>query len=899
MSMQQMLLGAGAKKKTYIEDVFKVHLYEGNATANRDIVNGIDLAGDGGMVWTKNWDNSSYGHNIFDTKRGATKMLTVSNNNAEANETNTLTQFNSNGFRINGDNNINKDDDSYVSYSFKKTPGFFDCVKFTGNDASSRDISHNLGCRPGMIILRNTDGGNWWTYHHEVDVQENNANWSMVLSLNLNGGRQNNIENIGSDATHTATTFRVGSGQSSNSSGVEYIAYLFAGSYNTGVTNNKSIKCTSDASNHYIGVSNSTDYNISTGDWTIEMFVKQEGSGNYLFSSGKDGNSYEACLLSFSDNRVSWYVNSTSGWSITDTIGRLAYGTWHHIAVTRNGNVFRAFLDGVKTFEETHNITLNNNSGDWVIGGRNGSGSFRGNISNFRYTKGQALYTASFTPTKEPFTTTSQGATSSNVKMLCCNGSTTTSSTVVSGTLSETGTNWTASDQGPFPDPKASVFGEGGDQDIIKVGHYAGQSDDSEYANVHLGWEPQFLMIKGEDMSEDWQLFDHSRGSFAQRGVNQRVLRPNENSNEDGRDSWLEVTPTGFRLTSDTHEIGKNQYGSTLYKYIYIAIRRPDTLVTKAPEAGTEVFGMDTAASSTPKYNAGFEMDLFLKRKPDTTNDWRLSTRLSGYKVIRPNLENAKIDDSSSIAWNNHPMTKFNGGGGDDHNDHVAWMWRRYAGLDIVLNTRPDNYKSTQHVDLRHNLGKAPEMIWIKNPSLSAHWYMWHKDMNGGGTDALGYYAWLDHDEGAVGGEDNYGDSYSPAVDFLPTATHWRCGSDQNIRHNQSIAFLFASVSGISKIGSFTGNGSSAGPTISCGFEPRFVMLKNLSYTSGCNAVIFDQHRGPSNFDGDEKKIFLNSSAAQNTVGSIGISSGSGFNIQDSAGDINRNGDTIMYWAHA
>ena len=620
-----------------------------------------------------------------------------------------------------------------------------------------------------------------------------------------------------------------------------------------------------------------------------------EKGGDVIFSSGKDGNSYEACMFYCGDNKIEWYCSSTSGWIITDNVGRVSYGTWHHIAATRNGNVFRFFINGNKTFEETHNVTLNNNSGTWRIGGRDGGTSFRGNISNFRYTKGQALYTASFVPSTVPLTTTSQGATSSNVKMLCCNGSTTTSSTVVSGTLSQTGSNFISSPDSPFPDPKASVFGDGGDQDIIKCGHYAGQSDDSEYADVYLGWEPQFLMIKMEDDSRQWSVFDSSRGSFAQRGVNQRVLRPHENNNEDGEDSWLEVTPTGFRVTSDSDKIGKNQWGDTVYYYTFIAIRRPDTLVTKAPEAGTEVFAMDTAASSSPKYNAGFEMDLFLKRKPAASSDWRLSTRLSGYKVIRPNLENAKINDSGNVSWNNTPMTKWRGGGGDDHNDYVAWMWKRYGGLDIVLNTRPDSNHS-QHVDLRHNLGKIPEMIWIKNSASSVHWYMWHKDMNGGGTNSLGYYAQLSHDEGET---NNYGSSYSPVVDFVPTATHWRCGSDQDVRHNQSIAFLFASVAGISKVGSFTGNGSSAGPVISCGFEPRFVMMKNLNGTGGVGAVIFDQHRGPSNFSGDEKKIYLNSNNAQSTVGSIGITSGSGFNIQDSADDINGNGDTIMYWAHA
>ena len=109
--IQQMLLGVGAKKKIYIDDIFANQLYRGNDTSNRDIVNGINLSGDGGFVWTKNRDNGSYGHNVFDTIRGVGQMLSTQNSNSSSAEGNTLTTFNSNGFRINSDNNINKNNE--------------------------------------------------------------------------------------------------------------------------------------------------------------------------------------------------------------------------------------------------------------------------------------------------------------------------------------------------------------------------------------------------------------------------------------------------------------------------------------------------------------------------------------------------------------------------------------------------------------------------------------------------------------------------------------------------------------------------------------------------------------------------------------------------------------------
>ena len=66
--IQQLLPGVGAKKKTYVDDVFSTYLYLGNQTA-RSFNNGIDLSGKGGMTWIKHRDGS-YEHNLYDTERG-------------------------------------------------------------------------------------------------------------------------------------------------------------------------------------------------------------------------------------------------------------------------------------------------------------------------------------------------------------------------------------------------------------------------------------------------------------------------------------------------------------------------------------------------------------------------------------------------------------------------------------------------------------------------------------------------------------------------------------------------------------------------------------------------------------------------------------------------------------
>ena len=69
------MLGVGAKKKTYLDDVFSTFLYKGTGSA-QSINNGIDLSSEGGMVWIKQrtgqFTNSNF---LFDTKRGTGKYV--------------------------------------------------------------------------------------------------------------------------------------------------------------------------------------------------------------------------------------------------------------------------------------------------------------------------------------------------------------------------------------------------------------------------------------------------------------------------------------------------------------------------------------------------------------------------------------------------------------------------------------------------------------------------------------------------------------------------------------------------------------------------------------------------------------------------------------------------------
>ena len=75
--------GAATADVLNVENVFSTDLWTGDATNTTTIVNGIDLANDGGMIWFKNRNVATANHYIFDTVRGDGKSLIPNDNSAE------------------------------------------------------------------------------------------------------------------------------------------------------------------------------------------------------------------------------------------------------------------------------------------------------------------------------------------------------------------------------------------------------------------------------------------------------------------------------------------------------------------------------------------------------------------------------------------------------------------------------------------------------------------------------------------------------------------------------------------------------------------------------------------------------------------------------------------------
>ena len=237
MSNLAMMMGLGSGAGgVAVADVFSTDLWTGTGAEN-SITNGLDLSGEGGLVWIKRKDSTDW-HRLFDTINGATNYLRSNASEPLTTYSEELKVFNDDGFTLGTSGGVNGNNQPFVGWSWRVAPKWFDIVEYTGTGAA-QTISHSLGSEVGMILIKQTSSGNtdWSVYHRSL---------GGTKSMRLDDNTQEAI-NIGyfNDTDATSTEFTVGYLGDFNSAGKTYIAYVFAhnesliqcGSYETNSSN--------------------------------------------------------------------------------------------------------------------------------------------------------------------------------------------------------------------------------------------------------------------------------------------------------------------------------------------------------------------------------------------------------------------------------------------------------------------------------------------------------------------------------------------------------------------------------------------------------------------------------------------------------------------------------------
>jgi hypothetical protein len=432
----------------------------------------------------------------------------------------------------------------------------------------------------------------------------------------------------------------------------------------------------------------------------------------------------------------------------------------------------------------------------------------------------------------------------------------------------------------------AGGFGATGSDNVISCGSYTGTGAAGNF--VSLGYEPQWVLIKRSDATQDWFLFDNMRGIVTGTGGD-LYLNPNTNGAEGASGTYIAANATGFTLEGTTS--GFNSSGGT---YIYIAIRRGPM---KTPTTGTSVFASTTytGAGTTQTVSSGLQTaggSMVIIQDRFNSSASRVYDTLRGpLQEIYTQATNAEVNRTSIDAglktfnMNGFTLGSYNYNGTNESGlSYVAWQLRRAPGFfDVVCYTGDGVAGRT----VSHNLTVAPELMFVKSRSDGTSQYAWATYVQSLGNTKYLYLNTTDS-EGV----------YTQWNNTSPTATNFTLGSyiQVNASGSNFVAYLFASCPGVSKVGSYTGTGTTK--QIDCGFTggARFVLIKRTDSTG--DWYVWDSARGI--VAGNDPYLLLNSSAAEVTNTDYVDTYSAGFEISSTApAAINANGGSYIFLAIA
>lgn len=403
---------------------------------------------------------------------------------------------------------------------------------------------------------------------------------------------------------------------------------------------------------------------------------------------------------------------------------------------------------------------------------------------------------------------------------------------------------------------------------IVQCGSFT--TDASGTATVNLGWEPQFVLQKAASTTSDWWLSDTSRGLVGGGTVTAPVLAANTTAAE-GNSNSLTIMATGFTVTR-----------AVSTTYVYMAIRRPN----KPPTVGTQVYnaiartGTGAAATVT---GVGFAPDLAIitprtGAPADFTDRLRgagnylfsTSTAAEAYlatQVTSFGMDGVSVGASGNVNPNtaaiiNHFFKRAPG-----VFDEVCWVGDNTSGRSIP-----------------HQLSVSPELVIWKNRTSALNWPVYSASLLT--TDRL----YLNLSDAAV--------STSALLSSVSSSDIVAASASGYVNASGTtyVAYLWASKPGISKVGSYTGNGSSQ--TINCGFTTgaRFILIKRTD--SAGDWFVFDTVRGI--VAGNDPHLSINTTVAEVTTDDSIDPGTSGFIVnQVAATNINVTSATYIYLAFA
>ena len=176
------------------------------------------------MVWIKS-RSAATDNNLVDTISGTQKYLVSNNDGPESTDINKLTSFDTNGYTLGANAEVNNNTETYAGYTFVQREGFFDVVKWVGDGTGARDIPHNLNSNVAFMTAKvNEATGDWLT------------SGDAYISANRPALNKSEITNVNASTLPSTSAVNFQVTGLLNGLAVQYTAYLFADNSGNGVT---------------------------------------------------------------------------------------------------------------------------------------------------------------------------------------------------------------------------------------------------------------------------------------------------------------------------------------------------------------------------------------------------------------------------------------------------------------------------------------------------------------------------------------------------------------------------------------------------------------------------------------------------------------------------------------
>ena len=717
---------------------------------------------------------------------------------------------------------------------------------------------------------------------------------------------------------------------------------------------------TSSATGGTVVAASNSDFNMGTGDFTLEGWVYPDvlNQDSGVFSIGSGGT---IVALSFTNGVFRYRGVNSSGTVAAIFISSPTYveQQWYHVVLERHNGVNLLYVNGVTvgiSDQSSNNINLS--QGDAVIGSWSTSKTygFDGKIQDVRFYKGIAKYKGSFDVPK-PYTPVGfEGESWRQVSDTCKNNFCTLNplangnATGGSGALSySNGNNTVTMSANSLNNATFGTVGmstgqwyfegrldtAGGSHPFIGISSQIGISNAQNTTNFGQSgtgvYKGSGTLSAGDIVGVAVSFTSAGVGSTVTFYVNGSIDSSGTGHRDrfDGKENtWIPgvslvnagvwsinfgQNPTfSGTVTAGTYT---DSNGKGLFKYApptgFLALcedNLPTPAIANPGDHFKTVLWTGDGNSGRSITGLGFQPDFVWYKWRSSADSHGLFDSVRGAtKRLRSNGTDVESTTSGLISFDSDGFSLGTDSSGNlSGGIYVAWCWK--AGGAAVTNT---DGALTSQVSVNQDAGFSIATYTTPDGAATTFGhglgkkpaFALFKARNNSGNWAV-YHQSLGTNTirlSTTGPQDTSADAFNSTAptDTLMYLGTWAGTNGTNINW---VGYLWAEIEGFSKFGSYEGNGNADGPFVYCGFKPAWVMVKNTD-TGSTLWLIADSSR----FSTNPINSYLHAESFADEYGPLNGDSAynwidflsNGFKLRQTGDSLNRNGETIIFAAFA